>query len=40
MQPVGDVAVEGARLHGHTVDASECPVCDVESLEHPEAWQG
>lgn len=39
MQPVGYVAVEGARLHGHAVHSSECPVRDVESLQHPEAWR-
>lgn len=40
VQPVGNVAVEGARLHGHAVHASECPVGDVEGLQHPEAWGG
>lgn len=40
VQPVGDVAVKGARLHGHTVHGSECPVCDIEGLEHPEARRG
>lgn len=40
VQPVGDVAVKGARLHGHTVHGSECLVCDIERLEHPEAWRG
>lgn len=40
VQPVGNVAVKGARLHGHTVHGSECLVCDIERLEHPEAWRG
>lgn len=40
VQPVGDVAVKGARLHGHTVHGSEGLVCDIERLEHPEAWRG
>lgn len=37
VQPVGNVAVEGARLHGNTIHSSERPVCDVKSLQHPEA---
>lgn len=40
VQSVGDVAVEGAWLHGHAVHAGEGPVSDVESLQHPEAWEG
>lgn len=37
VQPVGNVAVEGAWFHGHAVHAGERPVCDVESFQHPEA---
>lgn len=40
MQPVGDVAVEGAGLHGDAVHSREGLVCDVESLQHPEACRG
>lgn len=40
MQPVGDVAVEGAGLHGDAVHSCEGLVCDVESLQHPEACRG
>lgn len=40
MQPVGDVAVEGAGLHGDAVHSREGLVCDVEGLQHPEACRG
>lgn len=34
VQPVGNEAVKGTRLHGHTIHSSECSVCDVESIQH------
>lgn len=39
VQPVGDVAVEGARLHGHAIHSSERPVCNIEGFQHSEAWR-
>lgn len=36
VQSVGNEAVKGTRLHGHAIHASECPVCDVESIQHSE----
>ena len=32
------VAVEGARLHGDTFNVTVGLLCQVECLEHPEAW--
>ena len=37
MEPVGNVAVEGAGFHGHAVHACEGLVCNVEGLQHPKA---
>lgn len=37
MHPVGNVAVEGARLHGNTVHSGKGLVCNIEGLQHPEA---
>lgn len=39
MKPVGDVAVEGARLHGDAVHSCKSAIRDVEGLQHPETWR-
>lgn len=39
MKPVGDVAVEGARLHGDAAHSCKSAIRDVEGLQHPETWR-
>lgn len=40
MQPVGNIAVEGARLHGNAAHSRKGLVCNIEGLQHPEACRG
>lgn len=39
VEPVGDVAVEGARFHRHAVHPGEGAIRDVEGLQHAETWR-
>lgn len=38
VKSVGREAVEGTRLHGDPRDQTVSPICQVEGLQHPEAW--
>lgn len=38
VESVCRVAVEGARLHGDAFNVTVGLLCQVERLEHPEAW--